>query len=464
MYKQLHFITFIVLSTCILNIVWSQKAGKLNPEVHPTMSWETCGIDGNCTTNQGQVVIDANWRWVHSEQGTNCYTGNTWNPTFCPDDKTCAQNCYLEGAQYQSVYGVTTHEDSIRLNFVTQSQGKNIGSRLFLMENETNYQMFYVLGQEFSFDVDVSKLDCGLNGALYFVSMDSDGGTSRFPTNEAGAKFGTGYCDAQCPRDLKFISGEGNVDGWVPSSNNPNTGVGGHGSCCSEMDIWEANKMASAFTPHPCDVVGQNMCSGDTCGGTASSNRYGGECDPDGCDFNPYRMGNKTFYGPGLDIDTNSVITVVTQFLTSDDTPTGTLTSINRLYIQKGEIVSQSQSTIEGVEGNKVNDQFCMKQKEVFGDPDSFTKHGGMQQMGKALQNGMVLVMSLWDDYFADMLWLDSSYPVNGTTTQPGVLRGPCSTTSGVPADVESKYPDAYVIYSNIKVGPIGSTYKNLKK
>jgi cellulose 1,4-beta-cellobiosidase len=50
-----------------------------------------------------------------------------------------------------------------------------------------------------------SQLPCGLNGALYFVAMDSDGGMAKFPTNKAGAKYGTGYCDAQCPQDIKFI-------------------------------------------------------------------------------------------------------------------------------------------------------------------------------------------------------------------------------------------------------------------
>ena len=30
--------------------------------------------------------------------------------------------------------------------------------------------MFYLLNKEFTFDADVSQLDCGLNGALYFVS------------------------------------------------------------------------------------------------------------------------------------------------------------------------------------------------------------------------------------------------------------------------------------------------------
>lgn len=49
---------------------------------------------------------------------------------------------------------------------------------------------------------------CGLNGALYFVSMDADGGMSKYSGNQAGAEYGTGYCDSQCPRDLKFIGGQ----------------------------------------------------------------------------------------------------------------------------------------------------------------------------------------------------------------------------------------------------------------
>lgn len=86
--------------------------------------------------------------------------------------------------------------------------GSNVGSRLFLMEDDSTYQMFKLLNQEFTFDVDVSALPCGLNGALYFVSMDADGGLSKYENNKAGAKYGTGYCDSQCPRDLKFINGQ----------------------------------------------------------------------------------------------------------------------------------------------------------------------------------------------------------------------------------------------------------------
>ena len=40
--------------------------------------------------------------------------------------------------------------------------------------------------------------------------MDADGGTSKHPTNKGGAKYGTGYCDAQCPHDVKWINGKAN--------------------------------------------------------------------------------------------------------------------------------------------------------------------------------------------------------------------------------------------------------------
>jgi cellulose 1,4-beta-cellobiosidase len=404
----------------------------------------------------GQIVLDANWRWVHNAQGQNCYTGNKWDATSCPDDKTCAQNCALDGAQYQSTYGVSTSGNALHLNFVTQSQGKNIGTRLYLLESETKYQMFHLLNQEFTFDVDVSKLPCGLNGALYFVSMDADGGTSKHPTNKAGAKYGTGYCDSQCPRDIKFINGEANPEGWVGTT--VNSGNGKHGSCCAEMDIWEANSMSTAFTPHPCSTSAIHVCEGDACGG-ATGDRYAGTCDPDGCDFNSYRQGNTTFYGLGKTVDTNKVITVVTQFLTSDNTAAGTLHEIKRFYVQGGKVIPNSQSTVAGATGNSITQAWCANQKKAFKDKDSFTQHGGLAKMGEAIKAGMVLVLSLWDDYAVDMLWLDAPYPPNVPATNLGVTRGDCPASSGKPADVEARSPNANVIYSNIKVGPINSTF-----
>ena len=45
-----------------------------------------------------------------------------------------------------------------------------------------------------------------MNAAIYFVEMDSDGGSAKYPLNKAGAKYGTGYCDAQCGK-TNFVHG-----------------------------------------------------------------------------------------------------------------------------------------------------------------------------------------------------------------------------------------------------------------
>ena len=129
------------------------------------------------------------------------------------------------------------------------------------------------MNQEFTFDVDVSNLPCGLNGALYFSEMDADGGLS-YETNECGAAFGTGYCDAQCPHDLKWINGEANSEEWNPSDNDENAGTGHFGSCCAEMDIWEANSITQAYTTHPCSIDNAYRCEGTECGDNASDERY----------------------------------------------------------------------------------------------------------------------------------------------------------------------------------------------
>ena len=123
-----------------------------------------------------------------------------------------------------------------------------------------------MLNQEFTFDADVSKLDCGLNGALYFVDMDADGGAAQHSTNKGGAQYGTGYCDAQCPHDVKWIYGEANSNEWQSSSNDASSGKGHFGACCAEMDIWEANKVAQALTTHPCVPEQYQRCEGIDCG------------------------------------------------------------------------------------------------------------------------------------------------------------------------------------------------------
>jgi cellulose 1,4-beta-cellobiosidase len=225
------------------------------------------------------------------------------------------------------------------------------------------------------------------------------------------------------------------------------------------MDIWEANKESSAFTAHPCALNGQKRCEGGDCGDNDLGQRYSGVCDKDGCDINSFRHGVENFYGPGKRVDTNKPFTVVTQFITTDGTDYGDLKEIKRFFVQNGQKIEHPMSNIPGVQShNSITDQSCAAVKKVFGDNNDFAKKGGLKKMGEAFERGMTLVMSMWDDHEANMLWLDSDYPLDKNPSTPGVHRGPCSRTSGKPTDVENQYANSSVKYFNVKVGPIGTT------
>ncbi|KAF0316738.1 cellulose -beta-cellobiosidase [Colletotrichum asianum] len=432
-----------------ITAVSAQQAGTQQTETHPKLTWQKC-TSSSCTNQNGEVVIDSNWRWLHDSSGANCYDGNKWTDK-CSTATDCASKCALEGADYSGTYGATTSGNALSLRFVTQhAYGKNVGSRLYLMNSATKYEMFILTGNELAFDVDLSQLECGLNGALYFVQMDEDGGMAKYSTNKAGAKYGTGYCDAQCARDLKFVGGKANIEGWVPSSNDANAGVGPYGGCCAEMDVWESNAHSFAVTPHACKNNAYHVCEKSGCGGTYSEDRFAGDCDANGCDFNPYRMGVTNFYGKGKTVNTSQKFTIVTQFSSN---------KVAQYFVQNGKKIEMPQSAISGVTGNAVTPEFCTAQMKAFGDRDRFSEVGGFSQMNSAFSGKWVLVMSIWDDHYANMLWLDSVYPPE-KAGQPGAARGDCPTTSGVPADVENSLASATVTYSNIRFGPIGSTVK----
>lgn len=71
----------------------------------------------------------------------------------------------------------------------------------------------------------------------------------------------------------------------------------------------------------------------------------------------------------------------------------------------------------------------------------------------------MVLVMSIWDDGYSNMLWLDGvKYPLDRDASEPGVPRGECAIDGSSPDQVREKFRDAKVTYSNFKFGPVGST------
>ena len=72
-------------------------------------------------------------------------------------------------------------------------------------------------------------------------------------------------------------------------------------------------------------------------------------CDKDGCDFGSWRLGDHTFYGPGSNfkVNTDQKLTVVTQFITDDETSNGNLVEIRRLYVQNGNVIQNSKVSFQ---------------------------------------------------------------------------------------------------------------------
>ncbi|KAG8157250.1 hypothetical protein KVR01_012958 [Diaporthe batatas] len=387
----------------LLQLTAAQQPSTLTPEVHPQLKTQKCTTAGGCVEQNTSVVLDWGARWIHTADQAPCTTSSGVNSTLCPDQATCSQNCLIEGANYTAL-GVNTDGATMTLSqyMPTESGLQSVSPRVYLLDEDTsNYVSFQLLGQELTFDVDLSTLPCGQNGALYLSEMDITGG--RSDVNTGAANYGSGYCDAQCP-----------VQTWKNGTLNTDKSA----YCCNEMDILESNRAAASFTPHPCndDVT---------------------DCDKGGCGFNPYSQGYKNYWAPGGTLDTSKPFTVTTQFVTDDGTTAGTLSEIRRVYQQGGVTVP---TAISAPSGDSINSTWC-----AANDGDA-AKFGNLDTMGKALGRGMVLAFSIWNDNTQFMNWLDAGNA------------GPCSETEGNPANIQANEPGTHVVFSNIKWGEIGST------
>lgn len=418
----------ILISLLLLSsLAFAQKVGKYIPNEPIPFS---ITVDGKVENTF--LTIDANWRWLHVNDGyTNCFNAD-FEKQYCPNGKVCAEKCSIEGVNtkdYWEKYGVKSlSSNSVLLKYVTKHQyGTNVGSRLLLLDSTgKKYRGLDMRGKQISITYDVSKIPCGINGAVYMVQIPLDGQLSV--NNSAGAPYGTGYADSQCPRDIKFAGGVVNVEK--------------RGMCTAEMDLWEANSMATQFTPHPARHKFTYVCATEKeC--AEGQYRYSVGVDRDGADYNPYRLGKTTFYGPGsgFTINTLQPFTVTTQFKVDANR---TLVEIVHLFTQNGKTVI----------GGVLNDGIVAEHKLKFKENNKFASLGGMRKMGFGFSDGgMTLLFSLWDDFSVNMKWLDSVYPPKSTA--PGAKRGPCPENSGVPSETRVKFPDTQVIYSNVIVGPI---------
>jgi hypothetical protein len=158
-----------------------------------------------CKESTNYIVLDALAHPVH--QATNSHNCGNWgepaNATACPDLESCAKNCIMDPVSDYSKYGIQTDGSSLRLQQILD--GKVVSPRVYLLdETERRYEMLSLTGNEFTFDVDATKLPCGMNSALYLSEMHPTGAQSTL--NPGGAYMGTGYCDAQC-YTTPFING-----------------------------------------------------------------------------------------------------------------------------------------------------------------------------------------------------------------------------------------------------------------
>ncbi|KAI0135658.1 glycoside hydrolase family 7 protein [Daldinia grandis] len=412
-----------------------------NTDTHPQLTTEKCTKAGGCVRQNTSIVLDASFHPLRQVDGTSSCGGydGALNKELCPDHEACAKNCVFDGANYEG-NGVLADENILTLNMYGERDGKlaTLTPRVYLLDaQEGDYEILRLKNQEISFDVDVSKLICGMNGAMYLAEMNQTG--ARSALNPAGAKYGTGYCDAQCP-NLPFINGVANIDS--------------RGACCNEMDLWEANSLASAFTAHACSQPGVYECKGDQCGTL-------GVCDKSGCAYNNWRMGNTTYYGPRtpppgssdngnstrFTIDTTRPFTVTTQFLTQgnpSDITKGILNEVRRLYVQDGVVIENAPVIARNMPpGDSLRMSHCQAVA------DNFENMGGLRNTGQALDRGMVLAFSIWNDDKQFMNWLDAGNA------------GPCTYEEGNPELIRNKRPDTSVTFMNIRWGDLGSTYNN---
>lgn len=181
-------------------------------------------------------------------------------------------------------------------NFTRVSGGNSItltgGGRVYLGDSPTNalspsvYYEMPLLGKRFSYDVDMSRVGCSCNGALYVVSMPAYDSSQ----NPAPGKDGEYYCDANQ--------------------------VGG--TYCPEMDIMEANMHAMASTAHTCDYHAPH---------------YYSTCDRGGCGQNVLNA-DWSGYGPGKRIDTNRPFTFSVEFFVGGN---GRLSTVTNTFTQGGQ-------------------------------------------------------------------------------------------------------------------------------
>lgn len=141
MLSQLLYLLTLLLTTATFT------TAQQPTESPPSFQWTSCYSNNACAPKTSKLVVDANYRRIYStaSYNANCFTGNYWNATLCPDNKTCARNCGIDvirKEEYESEYGVkVSGGGSLKLKFNTKGTHRvGYGARLFLLGNEETYE------------------------------------------------------------------------------------------------------------------------------------------------------------------------------------------------------------------------------------------------------------------------------------------------------------------------------------
>ncbi|KAJ4161916.1 hypothetical protein BFJ63_vAg13185 [Fusarium oxysporum f. sp. narcissi] len=372
-------------------------------EKHPPLTWYHCD-QKPCQKFYGAVVLDSTLR------ETNCCAGSfnikDLHRTDCKkkDKDTCPVDCCIEGADYQA-HGISTDDTSLTLDLGASAPHtpKDL-IRVFALKEDERYLAPRLIDQrdsEYTFDLEIRNVPSGYKARVSLNWMWPDGGKSEAKGDKAGARYGTGYCDATCDLGQRFVEGRANYDGWVPSKHDPKLGKGRLGACCASFVLWEGNIESTDFSFSPCLPPWYHTCKDEKC-----STR----CFAFGCSWNPNGNRQKPFFGPGPTntIDSTKKFSVVNQWF-AQQTPRviAILKTRATYYIQDGKLYRSAPSDYRpnGALFNTMNKGFCKKMASDFKWGKRWRRAGTWWQRGRGNQYMMVPVFSLFRDREYDKIY-----------------------------------------------------------
>ena len=113
----------MVRALAFLSVAAAQHGGTVNDNDLPAFNVGHCTSSGCKDNPNTKLSLDSNWRWTHTEGGSeNCYTDNEWNTkegdVACKagDTKECGKKCAVGGwpkTQWEAPYGVNISKNGV---------------------------------------------------------------------------------------------------------------------------------------------------------------------------------------------------------------------------------------------------------------------------------------------------------------------------------------------------------------